>query len=140
MRAIVAFAHALADPTRWRIIQLVLDEAMCVCELADILGMPQSSVSSHLQVVRKAGLLASERCEKWVYYRVDPRFHGLLVELGTTFAASASVDRVLRLDARKAQRRLTQREQSCCPRPKALARLSPYDASDCEPLSTTKTP
>jgi ArsR family transcriptional regulator len=140
MRSLVTFAHALADPTRWRIIQLVLDEALCVCELADILGMPQSSVSSHLQVVRKAGILASERCEKWVYYRVEPRFHRLLVELGTTFAASASVDRVLRSDAKKAQRRLTQREQSCCPRPKALARLNLQGAPDREALSKTNTP
>lgn len=128
MDTIVAFAHALADATRWRIIQLVLDEALCVCELADILKMPQSSVSSHLQVIRKAGILASERCEKWVYYRVEPRFHGLLVALGKTFSASASTDAVVRSDARKAQRRLMQREQSCCPRPRALAGRNPEAA------------
>lgn len=140
MRAIVAFAQALADPTRWRIIQLLLDEALCVCELADVLGMPQSSVSSHLQVVRKSGLLASERCGKWVYYRVEPRFHGLLVELGATFAASASVDRVLRSDAKGAHRRLTQRERSCCPRPKALARPGPAGAADGSPLTHARKP
>lgn len=128
MDKVVAFAQALADATRWRIIQLVLDEALCVCELADILNMPQSSVSSHLQVIRKAGLLASERCEKWVYYRVEPRFHGLLVALGKTFSSSSSADAVVRSDAKKAQRRLRQREQSCCPRPKALAGRTPDTA------------
>ena len=56
MEAIVAFSRALADPTRWRIIRLVMEDALCVCELADILEMPQSSVSSHVQVIRKAGL------------------------------------------------------------------------------------
>ena len=51
----VAFFRALSDETRWRIVRLVMDRALCVCELADILGMPQSSVSSHVQVIRKAG-------------------------------------------------------------------------------------
>lgn len=62
---LVTFSRALAEPTRWRIIRLVLVDALCVCELADILEMPQSSVSSHVQIIRKAGLLESEKCEKW---------------------------------------------------------------------------
>ncbi|RYD17419.1 MAG: ArsR family transcriptional regulator, partial [Verrucomicrobiaceae bacterium] len=61
MTDIVTFSRALADPTRWRIVRLVMDDALCVCELADILEMPQSSVSSHVQVIRKAGLLESEK-------------------------------------------------------------------------------
>jgi ArsR family transcriptional regulator len=67
MTNIVSFSRALGDATRWRIVRLVLDEALCVCELADILEMPQSSVSSHVQVIRRAGLLVSEKCEKWTY-------------------------------------------------------------------------
>lgn len=48
MSSVVTFSRALADATRWRIVRLVMADALCVCELADILKMPQSSVSSHV--------------------------------------------------------------------------------------------
>jgi ArsR family transcriptional regulator, arsenate/arsenite/antimonite-responsive transcriptional repressor len=40
MKNVVVFSRALADATRWRIVRLVMDDALCVCELADILEMP----------------------------------------------------------------------------------------------------
>ena len=58
----VAFNRALADPTRWRIVRLVSDHALCVCELADILDMPQSSVSSHVQVTDKTCSCSRSQC------------------------------------------------------------------------------
>jgi len=121
MNELVAFAHALADATRCRIVQLVAGEALCVCELAGILHMPQSSVSSHIQVIRKAGLLESERCEKWVYYRLSAKSRSVLAGLREHFADSLDSDATLARDARRAVKRLAQREKSCCPGPKALA-------------------
>lgn len=125
MKSIVAFAHALADPTRWRIIQLIFNEPMCVCELADILGMPQSSVSSHVQVIRKAGLLASEKCEKWVYYRLAVNHRHLLAKIAEFFEVSPANDELLQADAKAAVKRLAERDESCCPLPKELAKLKP---------------
>lgn len=115
----VTFAKALADTTRWRIIRLVMDEALCVCELADILEMPQSSVSSHVQVIRKAGMLESEKCEKWTYFRIEPRYLKLLRDVERHFEPEGEVTEDE--DARKAAARLRQREGSCCPGPKKLA-------------------
>ena len=117
MENLVTFSRALADPTRWRIVRLVLNEALCVCELADILQMPQSSVSSHVQVIRKAGLLESEKCEKWTYFRVEPRYRGLIDTLGRFFAAD---DAGRSTDCARAAERLAHRENSCCPGPKIL--------------------
>ncbi|MEY3895685.1 MAG: hypothetical protein RLZZ214_1204 [Verrucomicrobiota bacterium] len=114
---IVTFSRALADATRWRIIHLVLADALCVCELADILEMPQSSVSSHVQVIRKAGLLESEKCEKWTYFRIEPRYRELV---GTLEKFFDSDDTVLKSDAARALARLAIRETSCCPGPKSL--------------------
>jgi ArsR family transcriptional regulator len=121
MKNFVAAMHALADGTRWRIVQLLLGEAMCVCELADILRMPQSSVSSHVQVIKRGGLLDSEKCEKWIYYRVARNRRNLILSLGHLFAVSPATDAVLKADARNALKRLTEREKSCCPLPKQLA-------------------
>jgi ArsR family transcriptional regulator len=114
---IVTFSRALADPTRWRIIRLVMSEALCVCELADILEMPQSSVSSHVQVIRKAGLLESEKCEKWTYFRIAPKYRKLI---GTLEKFFESDDVVLKTDAARSLARLAIREESCCPGPKSL--------------------
>ncbi|HYF35165.1 MAG TPA: metalloregulator ArsR/SmtB family transcription factor [Prosthecobacter sp.] len=120
MKNVVAFAQALADETRWRIVQLLRGEALCVCELADILRLPQSTVSSHVQVIRKAGLLESERCEKWIYYRVASSHRGLIQTLAKFFQTSPATDAVLRTDAKHAEKRLAERESECCPRPKTL--------------------
>jgi len=100
---------------------MAMDEALCVCELADILAMPQSTVSSHVQIIRKADLLESEKCEKWTYFRIFPRHRKLLLSLEENFPGMADQ---CRADAVKLAERLDQREQSCCPRPQQIASKS----------------
>ncbi len=121
MTDLVAFSKAIADPTRWRIVHLAMDEALCVCELADILGMPQSSVSSHVQIIRKAGMLESEKCEKWTYFRIVPPHRRLLREMMKSFPAA---EKTFARDAARSAKRLAKRENSCCPGPQRLASKS----------------
>ncbi len=113
----VEFSKALADPIRWRIIRLAMLEPLCVCELADILEMPQSSVSSHVQIIRKAGLLESEKVEKWTYFRVHSSHLKLL---GSIAALSTEDDIQLQMDTGRMDARLSQRIGSCCPGPERL--------------------
>ena len=122
MTKIVTFCRALSDETRWRIVRLVIDRAMCVCELADIMDMPQSTVSSHVQIIRKAGLLESETCGKWTYFRIVREQMPLLEELIRSFPDGAMHDR----DGKRADARLARREKSCC---KGPVRLSSVDTS-----------
>ncbi len=122
MTNMVQFTRALSDPTRLRIVRLVMREALCVCELADILEMPQSSVSSHVQVIRKAGLLESEKCEKWTYFRIDAKYLKLLETMDRFFAGTEEDE--WSGDAARAARRLGVREGSCCPGPKKLVSKS----------------
>ena len=127
MKNIVTFSRALGDATRWRIVRLVMDDALCICELADILGMPQSSVSSHVQVIRKAGLLESEKCEKWTYFRIEGKYLKLLRSMDRFFADTG--EDVWDSDADKAAARLAEREGSCCPGPVKLASRKPNKSS-----------
>jgi ArsR family transcriptional regulator len=136
MTRLVAFAHALADETRWRIIQLVFDEPMCVCELADILQMPPSSVSSHLQVIKKSGMLDSEKCEKWIYYRLARTHRPLVKAMAQFFETSPASSPVLKIDAKRAVARLAGRHKTCCPPPRALVRRKPLPAKNQTPFST----
>ena len=118
MSNVVSFSRALADPTRWRIVRLVMDDALCVCELADILEMPQSSVSSHVQIIRKAGLLESEKCEKWTYFQIHDDFRTLIGSLAEALRR-ARTTRFLKPTApvdpapRPAREQLLPRPQNC---------------------------
>lgn len=63
---------ALSDPTRLRALRMILIAGgpVCVCELADALGLPQYRISKHLAVLRQVGLVADSRVGTWVYYSV----------------------------------------------------------------------
>jgi DNA-binding transcriptional ArsR family regulator len=63
---------ALADPVRVRLMSLLLaSDELCTCELAPALGVSEATVSHHLSVMRKAGLVADgQRRGMNVYYRV----------------------------------------------------------------------
>lgn len=61
---------ALSDETRLRIIKLFLScgKALCVCEIVDVLKLPQYQVSKHLAVLKHTGLIEKERSGTWIYY------------------------------------------------------------------------
>jgi DNA-binding transcriptional ArsR family regulator len=62
--------RAIGDPLRWRILELLSTEELCVCHLVGLLDAPQSLVSHHLRVLRDAGLVEAERFRYWTYYRL----------------------------------------------------------------------
>lgn len=64
--------QAIAEETRFRIVQLLADGERCVCELQDELDAAQSRLSFHLKVLRDAGLVADRREGRWAYYRIVP--------------------------------------------------------------------
>jgi ArsR family transcriptional regulator len=65
-----AVLKALAEPNRWRIVELLSCEELCVCHLAEDLDLAQPLVSHHLRVLRDAGLVESEKHRQWTYYRL----------------------------------------------------------------------
>ena len=86
---------ALAEPLRWRIVELLAGEELCVCHLVEELDIPQPLVSHHLRVLRDLGLVSTERFRYWTYYRLEA---GALAPLATRLApmaqeASVSTDR-----------------------------------------------
>ncbi len=70
----------LADPTRLRLLSLIAaaGDARAACDLVEPLGVSQPTVSHHLKVLRTAGLVASEKRGRWVYYRPIPERLGIL--------------------------------------------------------------
>ena len=119
------YFRALGDAIRWRMLRLLMNRALCVCELPDILDMPHSSTSSHLQIIRKAGLLESERCGKWSYYRIHRQHLPLMRSLLKQFPTESQHD----IDQERCDQRMADRANSCCPGPELLKSIRKISAS-----------
>ena len=78
--ALADLARALACRTRVRILELLGERVRCVNALACRLGVTQAAVSQHLQVLRSAGLVESERRGLFVHYRLRPQPLAALAE------------------------------------------------------------
>jgi len=78
MKDVVKIFKALADPTRLRIVLLLRQRELCVCELMFILRMGQSRISHHMRVLRDAGIAGDVREGRWIIYRVPEEARALL--------------------------------------------------------------
>ncbi len=80
----------LGEPARLRIVVLLLEQELCVCDLMAVLRQPQSTVSRHMARLKSAGLVADRRVGKWVHYRLEtsPTVTGLRKLLCRHLAAS----------------------------------------------------
>ncbi|HLW46859.1 MAG TPA: metalloregulator ArsR/SmtB family transcription factor [bacterium] len=78
--AATAIAHALADPTRLRILERLTDGPAAVSELIALTGEAQPKVSNHLAVLRERGLVGVTRIGRQRVYEVTDPSVGQLVE------------------------------------------------------------
>jgi ArsR family transcriptional regulator len=71
MRDFMSITRALSDPNRVRILLMLRRGELCVCQITELFGLATSTVSKHLSVLHQAGLIASRKTERWVYYRLS---------------------------------------------------------------------
>ncbi|HXS24422.1 MAG TPA: metalloregulator ArsR/SmtB family transcription factor [Gemmatimonadales bacterium] len=63
--------HALSDPTRIKIVEMLSHGERCVCELQTSVDAAQSRLSFHLRVLKDAGLVSDRREGRWSYYTLN---------------------------------------------------------------------
>jgi ArsR family transcriptional regulator len=83
MEKTAQFFKALSDETRLRIMVLLTHGELCVCDVMEVLGEPQSKVSRHLAYLKHSGLTNSRRVGVWMHYSLrkpDDRVHRTLVD------------------------------------------------------------
>jgi len=68
MNNLVQFLKVLSDKNRIRIVKLLEQRKMCVCELAYVLDVTQPAVSRHLKRMKAVGLVEDERDGFWTNY------------------------------------------------------------------------
>ena len=81
----LSLLKALADETRYKIIEFLLEGEKCVCEIFPYVKRTQSTVSIHLGNLEDAGILASRREGKKIFYKIkDKRVCDVFKALGNS--------------------------------------------------------
>ncbi|WAL59612.1 ArsR/SmtB family transcription factor [Thermocoleostomius sinensis] len=63
--------HALSEPLRLQVVDLLREQELCVCDLCESLNVAQSKLSFHLKVLREAKLIRSRQEGRWIYYSLN---------------------------------------------------------------------
>ncbi len=76
----------LSEPNRIRILMMLLQKPLCVCEITSVIGLTTATVSSHLSYLRRVGFVEDEKNGKWINYRIstkisNPMIKGILESL-----------------------------------------------------------
>ncbi len=108
--------RAFSDRTRLRILNLLRDGELCVCDIVRVLDLPQPKISRHLAYLRKAKLVLARKEGLWMHYQLVPastEFHESLLKcLGCCFGCVPELAR----DIRKLDRRscVGGSQDGCC--------------------------
>jgi DNA-binding transcriptional ArsR family regulator len=70
MQKLIDTLKSLSDETRLRIINLLYEKELCVCDLMETLQVTQTKVSRHLAYLKNAGLVSDRKQAQWVYYSI----------------------------------------------------------------------
>jgi ArsR family transcriptional regulator len=81
--------RVLADPLRLKIVTLLAKEMLCTTHLVEETGARQTNLSNHLKVLREAGVVETEPCGRFTYYRLKPDVIATLAGQFTDLAESA---------------------------------------------------
>jgi ArsR family transcriptional regulator len=71
MKDFIRVMKALSDPSRVKVVKMLQQKPMCVCEIQTALSLAQPTVSKHLKVLEDAGLVQSNKDGLWVNYSLS---------------------------------------------------------------------
>lgn len=114
MNDVVLLGKALSDPTRVRILYALLQSDLCVCEMVDALEMGQSTLSSHLQTIRQAGVVETSRRHKMVSYALTAEARPLIETIIDSNRSALEADRRIARDQVRVQERIQLRKNDVC--------------------------
>ncbi|MGW6488007.1 ArsR/SmtB family transcription factor [Streptomyces sp. NPDC055056] len=81
--------RVLADPLRLQIVTLLARETLCTTHLVEETGARQTNLSNHMKILREAGVVETEPCGRFTYYKLRPEVLAGLSEQFAALAASA---------------------------------------------------
>ena len=70
MKSLIRVMKSLSDPNRVRVLKLLQEKELCVCEIQGLLGLAQSTVSKHMKLLEDAGMVERKRQGTWIIYNL----------------------------------------------------------------------
>jgi DNA-binding transcriptional ArsR family regulator len=102
MNELVGIAKALSDENRVRILRLLDDGELCVCQIIEMLRLAPSTISEHMAVLHRAGLVEARKEGRWIYYRLADADTSSMVRVALRWVRdSLENDRQVRSDAKR---------------------------------------
>ncbi len=68
---VISGFHALSEPLRVQVLDLLREQELCVCDLCGALDVTQSKLSFHLKVLKEAQLVQARQEGRWIYYSLN---------------------------------------------------------------------
>ena len=110
-------AKALADENRIRMLCLLKNKKdLCVCEITEIIGLAQPTISSHLKLLENAGLIESFKDGLWVNYNISNSLDSFSSEFIEMLYKNLKNDKQIKIDeenAKKINRDVICRKKAC---------------------------
>lgn len=70
--------QACADPTRLKILSLLMIQPLCVCVIKAVIKMADSKLSYHLNILKKAGMIEGDQQGQWIIYHITDQARAFL--------------------------------------------------------------
>ncbi|MDD2626636.1 MAG: metalloregulator ArsR/SmtB family transcription factor [Candidatus Methanomethylophilus sp.] len=67
-----AVFKALSDPNRLRVVEILAEGEKCACKLLSELNITQPTLSHHMDILQRSGLVTGRREGQWIHYSLDP--------------------------------------------------------------------
>jgi len=100
LQSAIGVLKAMGHPVRLRILAMLRDGELCVCQMTALLDLAPSTVSAHLADLKRAGLVSERKEGRWVFHRLAENEPALLASVWET----VSQDPRVRADARLLRR------------------------------------
>ena len=77
---IIGFLKCISDETRFKILKLIAEDTLCVCELTEILDRTQPCISQHISRFKKLNLVNEKKDKQWSYYSLNEDLYQKYIE------------------------------------------------------------
>jgi DNA-binding transcriptional ArsR family regulator len=117
MDSFIAITKALSDENRVRALMALGDQAVCVCQLIELLQLAPSTVSKHMSILKQAKLVSGRKRGRWMYYRLPGNAASEVVQQAISLVRQAmSEEPCIRMDAERMRKILGTKKELICER------------------------
>jgi len=124
MHNVVLFGQCLGDPLTIRIIALLREGELCICEIQSVLQQDRGVVDLRLKKLRDSGIVRTRRRKQWLAYRIHTRFVDLVETVFEAFDDTIGWDKEITDDSKFLAAQLRKRVDDWCASPKGKANLA----------------